>query len=205
MTSYCTGKLKGNVDINLGGSIYKVTVTQQRLPLTIETNIIPIAGLWKVTVRSFLSEIETTPRIDTFEGVLAPFKVLLSDQFRDQFSDSWILVSNPIPAEDYVWRFNYYEAQQNLYYQRYAPNRPVIIGVEPQVNATKLCQIIVKDKQGIVVFDKTGNCPLNYTVTCDEDCPEGHCKCDTIEYPGYCCLPCSQVAKKLLVVARNIL
>lgn len=46
---------------------------------------------------------------------------------------------------------------------------------------------------GVFVLSNDGQ----YTVTCDDDCPPGQCKCATTNYPGYCCLPCSQVASEI--------
>lgn len=28
---------------------------------------------------------------------------------------------------------------------------------------------------------------INYTVSCDDECPPGYCKCECTNYPGYCC------------------
>lgn len=43
-----------------------------------------------------------------------------------------------------------------------------------------------------------------YTVRCDDGCPEGYCKCETIEYPGYCCLPCKPTAQQIANLAEKI-
>lgn len=46
-----------------------------------------------------------------------------------------------------------------------------------------------------------------FNVACGDNCPDGYLRCDCNEYPGYCCIPCSEIkgeianAKALL---RNI-
>lgn len=35
------------------------------------------------------------------------------------------------------------------------------------------------------------NC--DYKITCDDDCPDGHLKCECSAYPGYCCIPCNEI------------
>ena len=49
------------------------------------------------------------------------------------------------------------------------------------------CSIKITDKTGNV-FQKSGDCPLKYSVRCNDDCPEGFCKIDCPIYPGYCCI-----------------
>ena len=52
--------------------------------------------------------------------------------------------------------------------------------------------LIVKDSFGNTLFNvRVSIC--NYTISCDNDCPDGYIKCTTTSYPGYCCIPCSEV------------
>ncbi|MBW4677840.1 MAG: hypothetical protein KME52_28745 [Desmonostoc geniculatum HA4340-LM1] len=37
----------------------------------------------------------------------------------------------------------------------------------------------------------------NYIVTCDDNCPPGHIKCECDSYPGYCCIPCSEIRSEI--------
>jgi hypothetical protein len=61
--------------------------------------------------------------------------------------------------------------------------------------------ITVRDtRTGAIVFVATGKSPARYSVVCGDDCPPGHCKCPSPNYPGYCCLPCAQVAGELLAI-----
>jgi hypothetical protein len=66
-----------------------------------------------------------------------------------------------------------------------------------KVGAKNGCKISVSDRTG-VIFTKTVNqsCPT-YKIFCDEDCPEGQCKCHSDDYPGYCCNDCSATAARI--------
>ncbi|GAX43440.1 hypothetical protein NIES4075_44530 [Tolypothrix sp. NIES-4075] len=67
------------------------------------------------------------------------------------------------------------------------------------------CKIIISS-QGMKLYEETGDCPVNFKVSCDDDCPEGTMKCEIPQYPGYCCLPCetkSEIAA-LTALVRNI-
>jgi hypothetical protein len=50
---------------------------------------------------------------------------------------------------------------------------------------------------GKQIFKDWGDCPVEFDVVCGDKCPPGHCKCPSPNYPGYCCLPCAQVAREL--------
>lgn len=47
--------------------------------------------------------------------------------------------------------------------------------------------LIIKDASNNTLF----NIPVsqcNYKISCDNDCPNGYCKIDCEQYPGYCCI-----------------
>ncbi|MBE9191400.1 hypothetical protein IQ230_13800 [Gloeocapsopsis crepidinum LEGE 06123] len=60
---------------------------------------------------------------------------------------------------------------------------------------TSRCYIEIKHK-GLIIFQDQGDCPATFTVQCG-DCPEDTIRCKCKEYPGYCCLPCKDVAGKI--------
>lgn len=62
------------------------------------------------------------------------------------------------------------------------------------------CYIKVSSN-GKQIFKDRGDCPVNFNVVCGDECPLGHCRCATQNYPGYCCLPCAQVAAELAGIA----
>lgn len=58
------------------------------------------------------------------------------------------------------------------------------------------CKITIVDAANHT-FKDIGLSPVNYTVACGDDCPDGYCKCHTTKYPGYCCLDCKKVANQI--------
>jgi hypothetical protein len=44
-----------------------------------------------------------------------------------------------------------------------------------------------------ILFTATGKHAVSYNVVCGDECPPGHIKCDCNEYPGFCCIPCSEI------------
>lgn len=43
-----------------------------------------------------------------------------------------------------------------------------------------------------------------YKVSCDDECPEGFCKCVIPEYPGYCCLDCTATAASIRSIINDL-
>ena len=62
------------------------------------------------------------------------------------------------------------------------------------------CIIKVVDKN----FQDSYKCGTEYEITCDEDCPKNHMKCKCSKYPGYCCLPCSDIVPKIKNLASKL-
>jgi hypothetical protein len=48
-------------------------------------------------------------------------------------------------------------------------------------------QMQIFDKNQTMIYQQNFNNQPQYTVACDDECPEGYCKCECIHYPGYCC------------------
>jgi hypothetical protein len=63
--------------------------------------------------------------------------------------------------------------------------------------------IKITDSQNII-YQETGNRKPSYRVGCGDNCPEGFCKCEISEYPGYCCLNCTETAQKINNIANKI-
>ncbi|HYX19070.1 MAG TPA: hypothetical protein VE944_32910 [Nostoc sp.] len=66
------------------------------------------------------------------------------------------------------------------------------------------CTLIVKDVNNLQLFTVSGKCPVNFTVTCGDGCPEGFCKCVIPEYPGYCCLDCNSTAASIRTITNEL-
>lgn len=58
------------------------------------------------------------------------------------------------------------------------------------------CGISVRDTTGEIYNKQFGICPT-YEVVCGDECPPGYLKCKTTSYPGYCCIPCSDVLRRI--------
>lgn len=65
------------------------------------------------------------------------------------------------------------------------------------------CKLVISH-QGKILYEETGECPLDFNVVCDRDCPPGHLKCNSNKYPGYCCLPCKDTASKIRALGAKL-
>lgn len=85
------------------------------------------------------------------------------------------------------------------------PTPGVLTGGSCRITGNEVnCVITISDSKGNTYKDNA-LCEKSFTVSCGDECPEGYCKCASTNYPGYCCLPCSEVKSGLLAIARNIL
>lgn len=70
-------------------------------------------------------------------------------------------------------------------------------------DAKTKCFIEVKH-DGNTVFKDSGDCPVSFKVACGEECPEGTVKCFSTNYPGYCCLPCSEIKAEIKAIVSQV-
>lgn len=49
------------------------------------------------------------------------------------------------------------------------------------------CSLLIKDSVNNTLFNQTTQQCLPFEVACNDDCPPGYCKCECVNYPGYCC------------------
>lgn len=63
--------------------------------------------------------------------------------------------------------------------------------------------LIIRDSQNNELT-KISARDCNFTVACDDDCPEGSRKCTHNKYPGYCCIPCKETGDRLKNLANKI-
>ncbi|MEM7712027.1 MAG: hypothetical protein AAF349_00285 [Cyanobacteria bacterium P01_A01_bin.68] len=66
------------------------------------------------------------------------------------------------------------------------------------------CRLKISKDSGKILYEKDGECPLDFEVTCDDDCPSGHIKCKSNKYPGYCCVNCSEFTSKIRSLGSNL-
>lgn len=77
------------------------------------------------------------------------------------------------------------------------PNQPDNCG-----DLKKAVQIIVSH-QGQEIFSDYGNAPVSFSVAC-QGCPEGTIRCESIGYPGYCCLPCDEIKLEINAIRSMV-
>lgn len=54
------------------------------------------------------------------------------------------------------------------------------------------------------LFKATGKCPVAYTVSCEGECPPDTVKCLSTNFPGYCCIPCSEIKNEIKAIASQV-
>lgn len=59
-------------------------------------------------------------------------------------------------------------------------------------------------KEGKIIFQDTGKEQPFFNVVCDDECPPETTKCFSTNYPGYCCLPCSEIAGEIKAIANQV-
>lgn len=64
-------------------------------------------------------------------------------------------------------------------------------------------ELTITNTEGVVHKIRYSNKPV-YQVSCDDDCPEGSHKCKHDKYPGYCCVPCKEVAQRINNIAKKV-
>lgn len=62
----------------------------------------------------------------------------------------------------------------------------------------------ILNQNNIIIFTDTGENIALKSVACDDECPEGFCKCIIPEYPGYCCLDCGATAASIRAITNEL-
>lgn len=75
--------------------------------------------------------------------------------------------------------------------------------ISPLDNQDSICTIQVSI-DGNVVYKDEGDCPVTFDIVCGEGCPPGTTKCFSTNYPGYCCLPCNEMASEIKAIASQV-
>lgn len=69
-------------------------------------------------------------------------------------------------------------------------------------NPKSYCEMLIKHND-TTIFKDQGECPCTFSVQCG-DCPEGQVRCNSPGYPGYCCIPCAELAQRIDTLSRRI-
>ncbi|MEH2437369.1 MAG: hypothetical protein V7K25_24565 [Nostoc sp.] len=66
--------------------------------------------------------------------------------------------------------------------------------------------IKVLDVSGKQIFQdsSSSSTPPIFKVACGTSCPDGYCKCEIPEYPGYCCLDCAATATSIRLITNEL-
>lgn len=103
-----------------------------------------------------------------------------------------------INPEHTVWGIYRRFCGSSDFYQNYTSIDPNTLKIDnsihcPTPDTKKQTCTLTISHEGQVLFTKSGDCPIDYSVSCDGGCPDGYVKCDSSNYPGYCCIPCSEI------------
>lgn len=89
------------------------------------------------------------------------------------------------------------------YYPGDEPTLEKILIPDSDKSPQQICKLTIKDVNNVLLFSYTGYCPIEYHIAC-EGCPDGFLKCSCNQYPGYCCISCSEVKTGLSNILADI-
>lgn len=79
-----------------------------------------------------------------------------------------------------------------------SPGCPI---AKPDIRKAKLT--IKNAVNNVQIFQIEGDAPVSFNVAC-RDCPPGFCKCESSEYPGYCCIDCKELAGQVNAITQMV-
>lgn len=84
-----------------------------------------------------------------------------------------------------------------------APANPNYVPNTPPYSTSKKIYYITFDIDDYNIYREESSTEFTYSVSCD-GCPPGTIKCLSTNYPGYCCLPCSEIKNEIKAIASQI-
>ena len=198
MATYCTiQNTKATITVTKNGKQIKVTSSNPPIDVTCKNNIDPApCTKVKVTVNYVYTSVGSDNKVVT---ALAPVEGLkITDNKRILSILCRGLNNETCGARQ--WRII-----ADLAGLSYGFASASITKIEPISTTDQPAQkgVIIKDRNGMVIYeDDTADCSVN--VVCDDDCPEGTCKCPSPIYPGYCCLDCSATASSIRAITSEL-
>lgn len=190
MTVYCAGETKATVDFKLG-AVKDSVVIEKNLPVTVDVQSNPPNSY------KFRYQFRGCPGNRGESGCWTiganypnryPWEIGNQPSEGDFFVSIFTLSGEPIQESG-----NHSQCPVcGIVRVRDSATGEVILGDLSSVSWEPVpCSITIKDSTGATVFSRSGDCPVSFTVSCGDECPEGYCKCPTLKYPGYCCCKCS--------------
>lgn len=178
MSSHCTNSSKAIININFKDGNFERVVSQNP-PVNVSLNTgfdIP-EGHKRIYLEGTIfanMQCEEVPNYSTAIGI-----VPISSNFTIQF----VVPSNGGSCDGQTSR---HVRVPGLWENLVAEWRPSTVYLREEYNSDT-CRIQIADSNG-TLYDKSvnDNCPT-YTVACDDQCPVGQERIQTIEYPGYKC------------------
>ncbi|MBC1242069.1 hypothetical protein [Nostoc sp. 2RC] len=195
MTEYCGNSSPATVNYSFNGIAQTKFITQQT-PITVETSEVeeldnnPASICWRFTGIGVANN-------DNYQ--------LFAYGVNPSFHDSGTGMQPYMDGERLQYEGYFYRKGS----ESVAPtgNASYITGWDNKGDCNprmiKKCKLTIKSN-GATIFEKTGKCPLEYQVTCGDECPEGSHKCTHKAYPGYCCVPCKEVAQRINNIANKV-
>ncbi|WP_148220269.1 hypothetical protein [Nostoc punctiforme] len=65
--------------------------------------------------------------------------------------------------------------------------------------------IIRAFRNGEIIYKDVRKAPITFKVDCIKDsCPDGYLKCESDNYPGYCCISCSELKSTIANITASV-
>lgn len=138
----------------------------------------------------------TSPIDETFDKPVTLVEILNTEPWIGQ-QDPIGYAPCPILRIDGNRAYSYFEARPE-YYSDNSGSCSYRIFFSSNFN------LKIIDKDNNTIFNQSYNVQPKYTVACDDECPIGTTKCFSTNYPGYCCLPCSEIAGEIKAIANQV-
>lgn len=84
------------------------------------------------------------------------------------------------------------------------PQPPYLDNCGDMPQPKKRCKISVKTTSGGILINEEGDCPVDYNVACNDDCPPNTVRCSSDAYPGYCCIPCNEIKSEIKAITNHV-
>ncbi|OLP19819.1 hypothetical protein BST81_03555 [Leptolyngbya sp. 'hensonii'] len=186
--SFCLGKASATVSFFSGGQKDQVTVSPTPIDITCENpSQCGVAGSWTLSYRAEIG-ITSSYTFDGFANESYYLKSVPSSGCRN--GERWDLWGNCAGVERLILEtFSCFAGRITFTNQQFSPGS----------SATTL-KIF---HNGTLLFSKVVD-RCDFEVSCEDGCPEGQCKCPKDGYPGYCCLPCAELASQIRSIHQRL-
>ena len=214
MTIHCEPSDKNSiVSYQLGGQKQKI-VKIKNAPIRIETKTLVRSVPPSEQVEGQLYNVNyTVTRPNYAETVTG------TDIFRGRITGAGVNASENVGySANNNWRYEFYITAQGFGQLSYFdeptdlfisnafgnPHGEITINwIAPLVNQESVCTIEIYYQNNRIYYDE-GECPTAYNVICGDECPSGTTKCFSTNYPGYCCLPCSEIKAEIKAILSQV-